>query len=361
MKRGYFIGLDTHCQNCEMAVVTSAGNLVARNRCRTTIDALREMLEAVPRPRHLVIEEGPLADWLYRNLHRQVESMTVSEPRRNRLIAHDGDKDDPLDAAKLAELFRGGYVKAVHHSGELVRTVFKQLLSLYHWEVKRRVAFGHRVSSLLKQHGVMARARHFNQAEDRPALLGQMPPNEMLRKMLNQLWSGYDAACEQEDLFRRQLVSTSQKDEVLRRLHDLPGIGWIRAATLYAYLDTPWRFKTRKALWKYLGIGLERRGSGSGPELLSVPTQMNRLLKSTILGAAKSAIRQGDNPFAEQHGRWLAAGLTAKMAQRNVARSLAATLWGLWKNGTAYEPSWVAMNVTATKRVQESLSADNAI
>jgi hypothetical protein len=52
------------------------------------------------------------------------------------------------------------------------------------------------------------------------------------------------------------------------------------------YLDTPWRFRSPKELWRYLGIGLERRHSGNGPEQLRVPLQVNRLLKSTILGAA---------------------------------------------------------------------------
>ena len=91
MKREYFIGLDTHGSFCEMAAVTALGNLVRRGRCATSIAALRAMIEKVPRPRHLTFEEGPLANWLYRNLKDQVDQLTVAEPRRNRLIAKDGD------------------------------------------------------------------------------------------------------------------------------------------------------------------------------------------------------------------------------------------------------------------------------
>jgi len=105
-----------------------------------------------------------------------------------------------------------------------------------------------------------------------------------------------------------------------------------------------------KALWRHLGIGLERRHSGNGPEQLRVPLQVNRLLKSTILGAARSAIAQGENPFADQHRRWIEQGLSAKLARRNVARSLSATLWGLWKNGTPYHPEWVGVNWSAIGR-----------
>jgi transposase len=135
---------------------------------------------------------------------------------------------------------------------------------------------------------------------------------------------------------------------VVQRFEAMPGLGWIRAATLYAYLDTPWRFRSKSALWKYLGIGLERHRSGTGPEQLRVPKLAHRLLKSTILGAALSAVRQGDNPFAALYRRWIAKGLSSKLARRNVARALATTLWGLWKNGSAYHPKWVGVPAAAS-------------
>jgi hypothetical protein len=105
---------------------------------------------------------------------------------------------------------------------------------------------------------------------------------------------------------------------VVRRFAELPRIGWIRAATLYAYLDTPWRFRSKSALWNYLGIGLEREHSSNGSEhVLWVPLLAHRLLKSTILGAAQSAVVSGNNPFADLHGRWLKQGLSSRLARRN--------------------------------------------
>jgi transposase len=165
--------------------------------------------------------------------------------------------------------------------------------------------------------------------------------------MLPLLWSSYDAAVENEERWRKQLVRLAKHDEVIERFTALPGISWIRAATLYAYVDTPWRFRSKAALWKYLGIGLERKHSGNGPEYLGVPTRAHRLLKGTILGAALSAVASGNNPFAELYGRWIDQGLSSKLARRNVARVLSATLWGLWKNGSAYRPGWVGVAAAA--------------
>jgi transposase len=346
--------MDVHCQFCEIVVVNAGGEVCQRQRCDTNISALREVIKAVKQPCLLVFEEGPLADWLSRNLAPVVDKVVVSEPRRNRLVAQDGDKDDPIDAEKLAQLLRGGFVKEVHQSQDLSRSLFKQQVSLYHDRVWHRVAEGLRVGSLFRRHGVMIREKHFVAEDDRPELLQRLPDDADLRSTVKCLWRGYDQAVKQEDFFRRRLVTLAKKEEVVCRFQELPGMGPVRAATFFVYMDTPWRFASKQALWKYLGIGLERRRSGNGPEWLRVPLQVNRLLKYTILGAALSAVVHGNNPFADQHRRWLKQGLTPRLAKRNVARSLATTLWGLWKNGSVYHPEWVGVAATASDAARPS-------
>ena len=355
MKRWHFIGADTHCLSCDLAVVNGGGQVIKRERCPTTIPALLEVVEGVPRPRALVIEEGPLAGWLSRQLGGVLDRMVVSEARRNRLICDEGDKDDPIDAEKLAQLLGGGFVKEVHQVGSLERAVFKQQVALYHFRVRQRVRESLRLTSLFRQHGVMIRENAYVASADRPALLAQLPGNGMLREAVQLLWRGYDELVAQEEVWHKRLVHLAQHEEVVQRFVALPGISWIRAATLYAYLDTPWRFRSKSALWKYLGIGLERSRSGQGHERVGVPLLlMHRLLKWTILGAAQSAVAQGDNPFADLHGRWRKQGLSSKLARRNVARAQAATLWGLWKNGSAYRPDWVGVAAAANLATQVS-------
>jgi transposase len=349
MKRSHFIGIDVHCQFCEIAVVNAAGTVVSRDRCDTTIPALLQVVQTVPRPRAVVIEEGPLAGWLWRGLHEAVDRLVVSQPRRHRLICDEGDKDDPIDAEKLAQLLRGGFVKEVHQVESLERAVFKQQVALYHFRVRQRVRESLRLSSLFRQHGVMVREKAYVDRAERPALLARLPNHAPLREAVQLCWDVYDELVAQEESWRRRLVELAQQEEVVQRFVALPGISWIRAATLYAYLDTPWRFRSKAALWKYLGIGLERERSGNGPEQLGVPMQTHRLLKCTILGAALSAVVQGKNPFADLYRRWIQQGLSARLARRNVARAQAATIWGLWKNGSAYRPEWVGVAAAAQR------------
>jgi transposase len=346
MDTEHYIGLDVHCTFADMAVVTTSGRLTKRWRGATTIPSLREAIESVRRPRRVTFEEGPLADWLFRNLSEDADEVLVCEPRRNRLIAKDSDKDDPIDAEKLAHLYRGGYLKRVHHSGSLDRAIFKQHVAGYHDAVRLRVARANRIIAQFRHHGVFVREADFSQEEGRGKLLGRLPVSELLREDMACLLMIYDAMRDQEEVFREGVIGEARRIEPVRRFEKVPGVKWIRASTFYAYVDTPWRFRGKSALWKYMGIGLERKHSGSGPVRVQVSGQFNRPLKDMILGAATTAIVRGNNPFADQHQRWLnEGGLSARIARRNVARSLAATLWGMWKNGNEYRPEWVARGV----------------
>jgi transposase len=342
MSTEHFIALDTHCATTDMAVVTGRGRRTKRLQCATAIPPLVEAITEVRRPRYVTFEEGPLADWLFRNLRPHADDVFVCEPRRNHLIAKDSDKDDPIDAEKLAQLYRGGYLKRVHHPESLERAVFKQHVATYHDVVRQRVQAANRVMARLRRHGVFVQEEAFaDDTEGRETLLGRLPASRLLRDDVTCLWTIYDNLVYQEEVLRERLTRHATRMEPIRRFVQVPGVSWIRGATFYVFVDTPWRFPGKSALWKYLGIGLERKHSGQGPVRLRVTSQCNRPLKGMILGAATTAITVGNNPFADQYHHWIQGGLTARNARRNVARSLAATLWGMWKNQSEYDPEWV--------------------
>ena len=339
----HYIAFDAHCTFTEVAVVTTSGRQTKRLRCETKIPCLVEVLERISRSRYLTFEEGPLADWLYRNLKPHVDALLVCEPRRNRLICQEGEKDDPLDAGKLAQLYRGGYLKAVHHPESLERSILKRHVALYHNQVRQRVREANRIIGFVRHHGVIIREAAFANPQQRGLLLAQLPKSRTLREDLELLWRGYDAAVYQEAEMDRRLRQHARRHEAVRRFQELPGYGWIRSVSFYAYVDTPWRFISKEALWKYCGIGLERRHSGKGPMRVGVVKRANPRLKATVLGGAKTAIQQGKNVFADLYRQWIQEGeISVPNARRNVARSQVATLWGMWKNGSVYDPAWVA-------------------
>jgi transposase len=339
---GHFIALDVHCQFTVLVAMTTTGKVVKKQHCATTIPTLVEAIEQLRRPRRLTFEEGPLADWLARNLRSYVDELRVCDPRRNRLVAEDGDKDDLIDAEKLANLYRGGLLREVHQTASLDRTLLKQHVGFYHDRVRERVRQGHQLVALLRRHGVFVGIGRLMDPQERRQAWEAMPPDRTLRADLDRLWQVYELLWAQEQAIEQDLVRLARRQQPVRQFQELPGWGWIRAVTFYVYVDTPWRFATKSALWKYCGIGLERRGSGSGPRRVRLVRQAHRKLKNVLLGAARSATALADNPFADKYRFWTQEeGMHPATARRNVARCQAAVLWGLWKRGDSYDPAQI--------------------
>ena len=285
-----------------------------------------------------------MAGWLYRNLKPFADEIIVCDPRRNAYVAKDGDKDDAIDAEKLNDLYRGGHLRVVHQSDSCEHAARKQLVGMYHDRVGHRVAEGSRLLAFGRRWGVVLVSGMLMESGARENLRLRFEAVKMPVDIITvalELWDGYELATSQEESLHKQLCKMVSGNVMMRRVAELPGYGVVRAATLVAYWETPWRFKSKPALFKYNGIGLRRQTSGEGYEYLRVEQACNHQLRNVVIGAAETAIKQKENVFARRYARWVQQGISPKNARRNVARDLAACIWGLWKTDTAFDPSLI--------------------
>jgi transposase len=336
----YYIGADVHSNNTELCIQRN-GRIVARHSVATSVRAIRKILTELQGPCHLTFEEGPLAGWLYRHLKEHVTSLVVCDPRRNRLISSDGDKDDRIDAAKLARLLSGGFLRPVYHSDDLPRVTLKRWVALYHDRVRDATRAINKIRGCCRLYGERVPRRALHNPAAQRAWRASLDPD--LGEQIDVLWLSYAANGQQVRLARRQLAIRAKAYEIIAFWSVLPGIGPIRATTLLAYLDTPWRFQRKSQLWKYCGVGLERCASGRDrhgrdrPARLRLPWPTHGRLKNVVLGATLSAIRSRDNPFRRDYERRMARGTLASNARHAVARKMLTVLWGMWKNQRPFE------------------------
>jgi hypothetical protein len=285
-----------------------------------------------------------MAGWLYRNLKGLADELIVCDPRRNAHVAKEGDKDDPIDAEKLNDLYRGGFLKSVHQLDSTEKAAVKQVVGMYHDRVGHRVAEGCRLLALGKRWGVMLKRSRLQETDGREWLKSRLAEAGVPQRIVtiaDDLWQSFERAVEQEQTLYEQVCQLGQKDKMIKRAMELPGYGPIRAVTLISYLDTPWRFKSKSALWKYVGIGLQREKSGEDLNIVRVEQACNRLLRNVVIGAAQNAIEQKENVFAERYARWIKAGLSSRNARRNVARDQVTAVWGMWTSDKAFDASLI--------------------
>lgn len=337
----YYIGADVHSNNTELAV-EYRGKIIQRHSVATTIAAIRQVLDRLEGRKHLALEEGPLAGWLYRNLVDHVHRLVVCDPRRNQWIASDGDRDDRISAAKLGALLRGDYLRAVHHSRDERLVRLKRWVRLYEDRIREATRTINKLRACAREYGERVPGRALGNRTARRTWLSSLTPAD-LAQQLQLLFKGYDVTRQQVRLARRQLTRQARSFEVVGHWQEVPGMGLIRSVTLLAYLDTPQRFAKKTKLWKYCGVGLQRATSGQDrhgrehPAQLQLAWPVNKRLKNVVVGATISAIHGRDNGFRRYYERMVCDGTLVSNARHAVARKLLTVLWGMWKNHRRFD------------------------
>jgi transposase len=336
----YHIGADVDSRITELTVL--GGRTPRHFTVPTTIPPLLEVLRSLPHRKVLVVEEGPMADWLYRNLRPVVDEMVICDPRRNKLICQDGDKTNRIDSRKLAELSGAGMLRAVYHSEAQDRVILKQWVSLYYDRVRQAVREVNKLRARCRMWGMRPPRGVLHRPKVRDPWLKTLEAG--LAGQLRLLFSSLDLLRTQVESCRRELARQSQGYDIVARWQKVEGIGLIRAVTLLAYLDTPQRFPTRQKVWKYCGVGLQRFASGTDkwgrekPGTLRLAWSVNTRLKDAVVGGTLSAIHQGDNGIARGYQERMARGMTESHARHTASRNLLDRLMAMWKTGRAYQP-----------------------
>jgi transposase len=331
-----YIGLDLHAKSFSMAVLDEDSRLLWEQTTATSGESLVRLVSALSGAKTVALEESTLADWAFRLLSPHAR-VIVADPRHNRWIAGDEKIDDQAAARKLAELLRGGLLKPVHHSQSPERQTFKELVQAYHDHSKQIARYKNKLKAKFRRRGIPCGGSAVYGERDREAWLAKLP-DEGTQVQGQLLWDTLDHLQAQQQFLRRKLASLGKQFVQLARFQKLPGVGLIRAATFFAFVDTPQRFATKGKLWTYCGLGIAKARSGEtcGPQHLTYFG--NRVLKDTLKGAAQSAIHAADNPFAAKYRRQVEGGTRPELAWLNTARSMANTLWAMWRRDEDYQP-----------------------
>jgi hypothetical protein len=59
-----YIGIDSHISTLDFKVVSETGKLKKAQKIATSAHNFLAFIKSVPKPRQVIIEEGPLASWL---------------------------------------------------------------------------------------------------------------------------------------------------------------------------------------------------------------------------------------------------------------------------------------------------------
>ena len=341
-----YIGLDVNKEATSIAVLNGAGKLVMESIIETKTVTLLEFLHGLRGELHVTLEEGTWAAWLYDVLKPHVQEIVVCNPRRNALLK-EGSKSDKMDARKLAELLRAGLLRAVYHGENGLRTL-RELARSYLTVSKDQGRVMSRLKALYRSWGIACTGTQVYAPRHREQWLSKIA-HAGVRRRAELLYQQLDGLLALRHTVRGELLAESRKHSAVKILRQIPSIGQLRAAMLLALMQTPYRFRSKRQLWTYIGLAVETHDSAQHryvdgqlqrskkPQQIRGLNQnhnheMKQIFKSTAMGASRCA-----GPLQDFYAGLLAKGMKPEMARLTLARKIAAITLSLWKKGGRFD------------------------
>ena len=156
---------------------------------------------------------------------------------------------------------------------------------------------------------------------------------------------------DQYDLLERQIADADRRvaglldGETARRLQTIPGVGPSIAATLISEITDISRFDDFDQLLAFAGVHPAERSSGRKGASPETSWHMSKAGNSHLRAAAyrMAVVGVQHNPvIAAHYARKRAAGKSKMNALGHCMRKALAIVWGVWRNGTDFDPDWGA-------------------
>jgi transposase len=346
MDSAKYIGMDVHKESISIAVRNAAGKVVMECVIETKANMILQFVDGLRGDVHVTFEEGTWAAWLYDLLRPHVARLVVCDPRRNALL-QEGNQNDRVDARKLAELLQNNQLRSVYHGDHGLRTL-KELVRSYLTITKDLSRVMTRVKAIYRGWAIPCTGKQVYASRHRAEWLGKIS-EPGVRRRAEFYYQQLDALRVLRREVRRDLLAESKKHKAWKRLCEIPSMGPIRAAVLLGILQTPHRFRTKRQLWTYSGLGIEVHSSADHQvvkgqlerkkkhvEIRGLNQNCNHDLKNLFKGAAVVASTK-PGAFEEFYAALLAKGMRPEMARLTLARKIATIVLIVWKKGVRFD------------------------
>jgi transposase len=346
MNEAKYIGLDVHQATISVSVLDSSGKLVMEAILETKAETILQFVRGLRGSLHVTLEEGTCAAWLHDLLKPHVTAVLVCDPRKNALLKS-GNKNDRIDARKLADLLRTGLLSPVYHGEAGVRAL-KELARSYMAITRDLTRVMVRLKAIYRSWAIPCAGEQVYAPRHRAEWLAKIS-EPGVRRRAELYYAQLDALRPLYQEVRRELLAEGKKHGATKLLRQIPSIGPIRAALLIALIQTPHRFRTKRQFWAYCGLALKTYGSGEyrfvagqlqrSKKVLAIRglnLNHNHDLKNIFKGAAtRAAVTPG--PFQNFYQACVARGRKPAMARLTLARKIAAITLLVWKKGVRFD------------------------
>jgi len=327
-----YAGMDIGSKECAVVAIESGGSQIDSVVFKTSERNMVAFFSRHPNSK-VLIEECEMAAWVRATIKPHVASVIVCDPKRNAWVAKGTNKNDRVDAAKLAELNRLGSFSEVWHPDDEDVAGFKVLVKHYDDTSKRLAEVKCQIKARLRKQGVVTRGEAVYGPRRDEAL--SRVDNTFARIAIEQDYELLDYLEGAKKAARSSVVAASGRFPVIALLKEIPGVGPILAARFVAYVADPHRFNKR-TLASYSCLAVVKRSSDGSPlgrEHLS--RAGNSALKDLSRTAFERAMAtRSPNGIKEFYAGSLTRTGDKTKARLNTQRKILALMLAIWRDKT---------------------------
>ena len=337
MRKIAYLSMDVHARNIVMGDMNGNGKFLGNRPFTTCENNIIDALTAVKaKTKYLVMEAGPLANWVAQTASPYVTEVFISDSRENALIYKSSLKKDKVDTKKLCRLLRLNEFKQVYRPENDQRAIFKAAVQHYHDLSDQLAALKNKTKAMYRQWGVIdvfTKSVYSKSGRDKFLIKVNQHPIYLQLKRLYEL---IDLTATMKQGAKKSMKSLGRNYPEIKEFIKIAGIGTVAAHTYDAYIQTPDRFEKTSRMWRYCKLGVTDRTSDGKP------LGYKRLDRSGI-GELKAlshrafmVAMKSDNEVKRFYLQSLQRTHNHKHARLNTQRKILSVMLAIWKKGQPY-------------------------
>ena len=255
------------------------------------------------------------------------------------------NKNDANDAEAICEAMARPGMRFV-----TIKTVEQQDIQALHRVrtglIEQRTAKANQIRGLVAEYGLVAPQRLGYLREAIPDWLedAENGLSSPFRRLLHGLWGDLQQLDQRVAELDREIELIAKANPVVTRLRQLRGVGPITATALVAAVGDARQFRNGRQMAAALGLTPKQHSSGGKDRLLGISKRGDPYLRCLLIHGARSVIyaAKGKTDRLSQWVSNIAARRHPNVATAALANKTARIAWAMLRNGTNYEPGYVA-------------------
>lgn len=331
-----FIGIDYHKRFSYGTIMTEAGQIVKQSRFNNHPEAVAAFLgDSCNHDSSAVLEAGYNSVVMYDWLEQLVDSVTLADPLKVKMIAEARIKTDKIGSATLAHLLRCDLIPSAHVSSPAAR-IGKKLLRHRIFLVRLSTMVKNRIHSLMDGFPLIRDSRSMKDIFSKKGIcwLKHIELPGYARRILDSEASLLEYLGSQIKQVEVWVGGFGRKDQRVKNVMTIPGIGKFFSLLVVSEIDDINRFGSPAKLHAYAGLVPSTYSSGGKTYHGRIIKQGNKYLRYAMIEAVWPALsRCSDLEEVYNRVRRRRGGNSAKVA---AARRLLTIVYRVLKENREY-------------------------